>query len=145
MLLLLSLACGEVEPKDSDLSATDDSVATGDSEADLEPCEGVEATVTDIEPVDLALMLESKDFRFINVHVPYAGEIPGTDAHIEYTDTDALATDIGELDAKAVLYCKSGPMSATATKALVARGYCNLYDLPAGMNGWVKAGYELSD
>jgi rhodanese-related sulfurtransferase len=148
VFLLLSLACGEVETDDSpaqDLENTDDSVATDDSGAELKPCEGVEAQVTNLDSADLALMLESKDFRFINVHVPYAGEIPGTDVHISYTDIDTLAADIGELDAKAVLYCKTGPMSATATKALVQAGYCNIYDYPAGMNGWVKDGYELSD
>ena len=144
MFLLLSLACGEVEPIDSQ-PATDDSESTQDSEAEAAPCEGVTPQVTDLDPAELAQMLESKDFRFINVHVPYAGEIPGTDVHIEYTDIDALAADIGELDAKAVLYCKTGPMSLHSANKLIERGYCNIYDLPAGMVGWENAGYELAD
>lgn len=137
MMILTLLACIGSEPEKRPLDTE-----VGDSQP-VVPCEGITAEVTELDPGDLASMLESKDFHFINVHTPYAGEIPGTDAHIPYNDVDALEEELGSLDAPAVLYCRTGPMSAQATKALVERGYCAIYDLPVGMVGWEQAGYEL--
>lgn len=106
-------------------------------------CEGA-PQVTNVTPVQLNAMLADKDFTFINVHIPYAGEIGATDAHIAYTDIGYLEAELGSvLEAKAVLYCLTGPMSASATKALAAKGYCRIYDLPGGMVGWQSAGYSL--
>ena len=42
-----------------------------------------------------------------------------------------------------MLYCKTGPMSAIAAADLIDLGYCNIYDMPAGMIGWEAAGYTL--
>lgn len=94
-----------------------------------------------ISPSDLKIMMETKDFHLINVHVPYDGEIPGTDMFIPYTE-------IGEkLDlpknSKIVLYCRSGPMSKGAAESLIKNGYTNIYDLENGMNGWKQEGYEI--
>jgi len=109
-------------------------------------CEGVAPELIKISPSELSTMLEDKDFEFINVHVPYAGEIPDTDAHITYTDTAALESHLGQdLGAKAVLYCLTGPMSDIAGKALVELGYCHIYDMPAGMVGWEAEGYPIDE
>lgn len=125
-----------------------DPVETGETAAPVAttgPCEGVVPEVTALDPDELAAMLEAKDFTLVNVHIPYQGEIPDTDAHIAYTETDALEDWLGhDVGAKAVLYCRTGPMSATATAALADRGYCRIYDLPAGMVGWDEAGYTLN-
>ena len=48
-----------------------------------EPCV---PSLAPVSPGALAAELEDKDFLLINVHVPYAGEVPGTDAHISYQD-----------------------------------------------------------
>jgi rhodanese-related sulfurtransferase len=143
-MFLLLLACTST-PDDSTVDDTH-LVDAEDTEVEKAPCEGITPSVTKVSPEELATMLESKDFALINVHVPYAGEIAGTDAHIEFTDTDALEAHLGgEIDARAVLYCRTGPMSKTATQALVDRGYCAVYDVPAGMVGWQAAGYDLED
>jgi len=43
------------------------------------------ASITALITVEeLNTMLQSRDFPLINVHIPYEGEIPGTDAHIPY-------------------------------------------------------------
>lgn len=146
MWILLALAC---TPKASDDSAEGRDTALDspvDSDTELLPCEGISAQVTDLSPEQLHTMLEDKDFQLINVHVPYAGEIEPTDAHVPYDDVDAIEQQLnGQLDARVVLYCRTGPMSLSAARALVQRGYCAVYDLPAGMVGWERDGYPLGD
>ena len=97
-----------------------------------------------ITPAELAALLEAEDIALVNVHIPYAGTIPGTDAHVPYTDTaglvKALDADKGK---KAVLYCLTGPMSFKAVNDLVDLGFWNVYDLKGGMNAWKAAGYEI--
>ena len=105
-----------------------------------------EATYTVIDVQQLHEMLQGKDFILINVHIPYAGEIPQTDLFIPYNEieqnTDRLPED---KSAKLVLYCRSGPMSATAVKSLVKLGYTRVFDVQGGMRAWQAAGYELTD
>lgn len=92
----------------------------------------------------LASMLENKDFFFVNVHVPYEGEIKNTDAFVPYDkiveNIDALPKDT---NAKIVLYCRSGRMSDIAAKELVKLGYTNVSHLAGGMIEWEKNGYEI--
>ena len=99
---------------------------------------------TDVHPAGLASMLEAKDFPLVNVHIPYEGEIEGTDLFIPFNEIEA---HLGELpsdpSAKLVLYCRTGGMSAIAARALVKLGYTNVWNLDGGMVGWTEAGYPL--
>ncbi|MBI3673447.1 MAG: rhodanese-like domain-containing protein, partial [Rhizobiales bacterium] len=83
-----------------------------------------DAAVTKLSAQELAAKLAAKDFFFVNVHIPYAGEIDKTDAFIPF---DKIAENLSKFPAdKAaaiVIYCRSGRMSDLATKELVARGY----------------------
>jgi len=119
-------------------------------EADAPPAVGERVAVeggeyTNIAVPELRAMLEDKDFPLINVHVPYAGDLPGTDDSIPYNEIgshlDRLPADKG---AKFVLYCRTGPMSVTAARELVALGYTNVYNLVGGFTAWIEWGLPLA-
>ena len=98
----------------------------------------------DIIVPELQAMLQSKNFPLVNVHVPYAGDIPLTDASIRY---DEIASHLDQLptdkNAPIVLYCRTGPMSQRAARDLVGLGYTNVYNLVGGFTAWVEAGLPL--
>lgn len=89
-------------------------------------------------------MLQKKDFVLINVHIPYEGELPQTDMFIPY---NAIDQNIDRLpqdkDARVVLYCMSGRMSAIASETMVNLGYTNVLNLKEGMREWQQKGYSL--
>jgi rhodanese-related sulfurtransferase len=93
---------------------------------------------------ELALMLEDKDFSLVNVHIPYEGELPQTDAFIQF---DQIADNLDKLpaakDAKIVLYCRSGRMSEIAGATLAGLGYTNVFHVEGGFNAWSTAGRDL--
>lgn len=93
-----------------------------------------------ISPAELSQMLEDREVVLVNVHVPYEGEIPGTDSFIPYTE---LASRLEELPPDAtslVIYCRSGNMSTTAAGELVAAGYSGFAELEGGFETWREAG-----
>jgi rhodanese-related sulfurtransferase len=99
---------------------------------------------TNITPAQLAEMLKSKEFFFVNTHIPYDGAIEETDAFIAYDVTaQSLRKYPADKSAKIVLYCRSGRMSAIAAQELVNAGYTNVWNLDGGMAAWEQAGYKL--
>ncbi len=87
-------------------------------------------------------MLAEKDFVFVNVHIPYEGEIEGTDYNIDYRRIDEFERRFDK-DQKIVIYCRSGAMSANAFKKLKERGFTNVYDVQGGMIAWQEMGEKL--
>lgn len=92
----------------------------------------------------VAERLPGKTFTLVNVHVPYEGELPSTDAFIPF---DTIAEELdrlpSDLDAPIVLYCRSGRMSEIAATELVKLGYRNVSHLAGGMLAWEQAGHPL--
>jgi rhodanese-related sulfurtransferase len=99
---------------------------------------------TQVTPAELQTMLRSRDFPLINVHIPYEGEIEGTDQHIPFDQITQRLSDLpSDKNAKVVIYCRSGNMSTTAAEALVQAGYTNIWELGGGMIAWTDAGLPL--
>jgi len=97
-----------------------------------------------LSPTDLADLMAKTDLIVINVHIPYEGDIPGTDTSIPYNSVDAIETYLHKDHcADVVLICKSGGMSQSAGNELVKRGYLRVRDLAGGMMAWEAAGYPL--
>ena len=99
----------------------------------------------DVSADELAAMLKNKDFVFINVHIPFAGDIAQTDLSIPYDEIEQNLSQLPtDKNAKVVLYCRSGRMSQIAAEKLVSLGYTNIWNLEGGMVEWEQAGYPLA-
>ncbi len=95
---------------------------------------------------ELHTMLKNKDFVFVNVHIPFAGNIANTDLSIPYDQVRApenLSQLPANKNAKIVLYCRSGRMSQMAAEELVSLGYTNVWNLTGGALDWERAGFEM--
>jgi rhodanese-related sulfurtransferase len=98
----------------------------------------------EISITTLETILEDKNFTFINVHIPFEGDIPGTDLSIPYNRVEEqLAMLPSEKDAKIVLYCRSDRMSTIAARTLVEQGYTNVWNVKGGMVAWEAGGLPL--
>jgi rhodanese-related sulfurtransferase len=101
---------------------------------------------TDVNVAGLVEMMRSKDFPLINVHIPYEGELEGTDLFIPYNEITSQA-NLDKLpankDARIVLYCRSDNMSGIAARELVKLGYTDVWNLKGGFVAWKAEGHEL--
>ncbi len=130
---LLLAACGSPTAKPTSLE---------DVGRQVESSSGVykDITVNELK----GLQQGSDDFLLVNTHIPFEGDLPGTDISIPY---DEIAQSLDQLpadkDAPIVLYCRSDRMSTMAAETLVGLGYTNVYNVEGGMVAWEQAGYAL--
>ena len=132
LMLVLITACG----------STDD---TSKSATHLPSSTEAEYRTVDIETLATILEDNSDGYTIINVHIPYAGEIDGTDSNIAFNDMDALTAALPAKDTPVILYCRSGNMSEQATRALVELGYTQVWDVPGGIVSWQQSGRGLEN
>jgi len=100
-------------------------------------------TYTDVSVAELQTMLANKDFTFVNVHIPFEGDIATTDLSIPYDQIAQNLDKFPDKKAKIVLYCRSDRMSNIAAETLVGLGYTNVWNLDGGMVDWEQAGLEI--
>ena len=99
---------------------------------------------SDISVAELQAMFENKDFLFVNVHIPFEGDIHDTDLSVAYDEISQHLDQLPEdKNAKIVLYCRSGRMSSIAAEELVKAGYTDVYNLAGGFNAWEAAGLPV--
>jgi rhodanese-related sulfurtransferase len=92
-----------------------------------------------IDATALEHRMAAEDVYLVNVHVPYEGEIPGTDAFIPYAE---VVDRLGELpdDGSLVIYCRSGNMSSQTAQEMVDAGFTDFVELEGGYQAWEAAG-----
>lgn len=138
LLTLLLVACGSSQQQPATKPQTAGGLPQG------QPVKTAKGTYFNIDVNQLKPLLEDDSVFTVNVHIPYAGNIPGTDASIPFNQVaqnlDALPSD---KDAPLVIYCRSGSMSAQASETLADLGYTRIFNVLGGMNAWKQAGNPL--
>ena len=104
-----------------------------------------DGSYNNVTPQELNTMLKDQDFVLINVHIPFAGNIAGTDQSIAYDEIEENLSLLPDKQARIVLYCRSGHMSQIAAEKLVALGYTDVWNLNGGMIDWEKEGFEIQE
>ena len=97
-----------------------------------------------LDPAAFEERMKNEQAMVINVHVPYEGELAGTDAFIPY---DKIKGDPRLPEDKAtelLLYCRTGRMSEEAAVDLHEEGYTNIAHLEGGMKAWEASGRQVT-
>ena len=144
--LLLSACGGAGDQADTptDYSESPAPNASAGSENVGEQVSVADGSYTRVSPNELQVVLEDKNLPLVNTHIPFEGDIPGTDLSIPYTEIDQnLGLLPSDKDAKIVLYCRTGRMSTEAAGTLVGLGYTNVWELGGGMVAWEEEGLPL--
>ncbi len=94
-----------------------------------------------VGPQDFANAIETAGVVTINVHIPYEGDIAGTDLTVPF---DQLREQITALptarSTPLAVYCRSGRMSRIAASTLAELGYHDVVELAGGMQAWQQSG-----
>jgi rhodanese-related sulfurtransferase len=118
-------------------------VACGGSDSSGDDA-GVPATdVALVGPDEFAAQMTDSDAVVVNVHVPYEGEIAGTDLFIPFDEILSSEDLPGDKDQPLLVYCRSGNMSAQSTAELIEAGYRDVTELEGGMQAWEAAGRTI--
>jgi rhodanese-related sulfurtransferase len=97
-----------------------------------------------VDTLQFMQMMKHKDFTLINVHVPYQGEIPGTDERLPYDRITALKNKLPQDKiSPIVVYCMGSYMGRIAARTLSAMGYTHVTQFYDGMIGWQDHGGKL--
>ena len=108
---------------------------------------GVGATAADsfkrLDPAAFEERMKNEQAMVINVHIPYEGELEGTDAFIPYNQIKGDSRLPKDKGTELLLYCMSGNMSEEAAVDLLEEGYTNIAHLEGGMKAWEASGRKV--
>jgi phage shock protein E len=96
-----------------------------------------------LDPAAFEERMKNEKAMVINVHVPYEGELDGTDAFIPYDKIKGDPRLPKDKATEILLYCRTGRMSEEAGNDLHEEGYTNLAHLEGGMKAWEASGRKL--
>lgn len=97
-----------------------------------------------VNPDEFVAAISEPGRLTVNVHVPFEGDIPGTDMSIPFDEIAAQAERLpADRDTALAIYCRSGPMSTVAAEALRTLGYTNIVELRGGMRAWQADGRQV--
>lgn len=97
-----------------------------------------------VGPAEFAAVVAEPTRVTVNVHVPFEGDIAGTDLSIPFDQIERhMASLPTERTTPLAIYCRTGRMSATAAATLATLGYVNVVELQGGMKAWETSGRTL--
>lgn len=96
-----------------------------------------------VPPAAFATAVAEPPTVTINVHVPDAGSIAGTDLWIPFDRIDAQRSELPPRSTRLAVYCRSGRMSAIAVRTLAKLGFRDIVELRGGMEAWRASGRRL--
>jgi rhodanese-related sulfurtransferase len=106
--------------------------------------EGGSYATIDVPTLQAMLKERPDSFLMVNTHIPFDGDIPGTDISIPYNRIDEnLDKFPKDKHAEIVLYCMKDITSRIAAKQLVKAGYDNIKILVGGFVAWQDADLPL--
>lgn len=136
VLLLLGLIQGVSIVKNTLLDESDNS-SSNDSDK--------QAAAKLLTPQEFSAKQMDNNAFVIDVHVPEQTHIPGTDAVIAYDKIEENLDKLPQDKSTPILvYCRSGSMSAQASKELSSLGYTEVYDLRGGTNAYKESNVSVS-
>ena len=116
---------------------------SGGSVADME--HGGSDDPVALGPQAFADRIDVPEAFVVNVHVPVARDLAGTDARVPYDEVVDDESMPAAKDTPLLLYCETGRMSAIAGRDLIAAGYTDVSHLDGGMEAWRRAGRPLEE
>jgi rhodanese-related sulfurtransferase len=96
-----------------------------------------------LDPAAFEERMKNEQAMVINVHIPYEGELAGTDAFIPYDKIRGDSRLPEDKGTELLLYCRSGRMSEEAGVDLHEEGYTNIAHLEGGMKAWEASGRQV--
>jgi phage shock protein E len=96
-----------------------------------------------LDPAAFEERMKNDQAFVVNVHIPYEGELAGTDAFIPYDKIKGDPRLPQDKGTEILLYCKSGRMSEEAGVDLHEEGYTNIAHLEGGMKAWEASGRKV--
>ena len=97
-----------------------------------------EISLQELEP-----LLADPAYTLVNTHIPFEGDIPGTDLSVPFDQIGASLDQFPDVESNVIVYCKGEGMSTIAAEALVDAGYLNVFKVDGGMIAWAEAGNSL--